>query len=100
MARYMRIYVSNSFIHFFLFFFFFEGIFSNTLGGNSFSLMFMHVHTFTRHIHAFLLFDGLNLERVFDKRVKIAVYVVACVQHSCLDVVVEGQKMRKKRKKK
>lgn len=67
----------------YIFFFFFDEIFSNTLGGggNSFCLcMYTHSHA---TIHAFLLFDGLNLERVFDKRVKIAVYVVACVQHSC-----------------
>lgn len=45
-----------------------------TLGGNSFAATCIH----TRHIHDFLLFDGLNLERVFDKRV-----IILCVCCLC-----------------
>lgn len=89
--------------HEFFWFFFFYVVFliapfSLTLGGNSFAATCIH----TRHIHDFLLFDGLNLERVFDKRVIILCVCCWCARSIwCLLIgAIDGVEGRNKKEKK
>lgn len=89
-------------MNFFWFFFFYVVFliapFSLTLGGNSFAATCIH----TRHIHDFLLFDGLNLERVFDKRVIILCVCCWCARSIwCLLIgAIDGVEGRNKKEKK